>query len=247
MNRHAMPRVFFASSLLSLALIAGAATADLRGSIFKEPAQVQAPSATDAICTIGQSGPLGSTLFLSSAWSNLKLYQLLDPAACPQCPASSGGLLLTQAVIRMRFRSACSMVLRVSVVEATGAGNCVAPDTTHLICPPQLFTLSEAAASVTKDYLMPLASGCCLTRKAFLVVEIVSQSCGADQYAYANMLNCTPCSQYFVMPGTVDTITDNCDATTGLGFDFDLRVNADCCSVTPAMPRSWGRVKNLYR
>lgn len=201
------------------------------------------PSQILAQCQVGELRP-SSVGHLGVLQPGVKVLQLLDPAACTACP-SPQSLALLNAVIRLRFLEACTVVLRVSVVEAGGTPACPAPDTLRFICPPALYTIGEPAGAPSKDYLMPFAAPCCLTRMAFLSIEVVSVSCPISRIVWAFAQPCTPCTQYIASPVLSPGIQEQCAS----GFDVNYRVwvDADCCGPTPAIHNSWSRIKILYR
>ena len=190
------------------------------------------------ISVIGQLGPGNS------------YYTLLvpDPDSCAACP-SADGLVVSNGFIRLRFRAGCSLTLEVAIVEATGPAVCPVPDTLHFICPPNQVKLSEPSIQAQgKNYPLPLAQTCCITRPAFLCVKFISSDCGSSDPGLnaISFSSCTPCFQYWTYPGGAGPY-DVCDPVDGLGINPKFYVEADCCTPTPARHGTWGEMKVRYR
>jgi hypothetical protein len=204
------------------------------------PPSLEAPSAT---CLLGEMRPPGvASAGASPPW---KAYELLRPSTCTACPLADG-LVLRNVIVRGRFRDLCSVPVTISIVEVGGAPGCPAPDTTRLVCPPTTFTITATSATAQVDYVVPLASPCCITRDVFVCVSVDGNGdCPRDPAFYIATTSspCLPCESY-IQAVTIPSPDDMC--ARGV-FNWKITAEADCCAPTPAGNRSWGRIRTLYR
>src|SRR5204863_7590434 len=96
-----------------------------------------------------------------------------------------------------------------------------------------------------QEFAIPVPPDWKLLGSAFLSVGFpaVTDSCAsdADQPRIAMIDGCSPCVTYESFAGTVD---DVCPAAAAMPL---ISVDVAECVLTPALPRSWGAVKTLYR
>lgn len=175
-----------------------------------------------------------------------KLYTLLDPATCAACP-SPPGLGLTTAWIRLKFNSACSATLRVSVIGRIGAVSCPLPYETQVLCGPVEQVITGAAGE-SGAYPVSLPAGCCILGRAFLLIEVLAWPGGAMDLGIGTAgSSCVPCVQRWWRSILGPESWDVCDAYYGFTRNPGIWVDADCCVPTPTVPNSWGRMKSMYR
>ena len=168
----------------------------------------------------------------------------LDPS---QCGCASGAVELHAAHLLLNFQAACAQPVRVRIVGATSIGaGCWQPDPGTTLCGPVLYDLTPGAPG-NYQFNLPLTAGCCLQGPAFLEIDFTEAGAGCDAAGTRPRLittaTCDPCRSWNLYPGGTD---DLCD---GLGFPGNpvMWADGDCCTATPAIEGSWGRLKILYR
>jgi hypothetical protein len=112
-----------------------------------------------------------------------------------------------------------------------------------VLCPPVEYSLSDTTAEgVVFD--LPLAAECCIRGEAFACLEFLdAYTCGTySPNTTTTTSACTPCQQYVTAAGHAAV-----DWCLGPMNSFWTRVGADCCTLVPTRPGSWGRVKATYR
>ena len=138
------------------------------------------------------------------------------------------------------------MQVSIGVVKAFGT-SCPVPDPGQVLFAPFESTLSYDLSDSTavKEFAIPVPSNWKLLGSAFLSVGFpaVTDSCAtdADQPRIAMIDGCSPCVTYEYFAGTVD---DVCPTAAAMPL---ISVDVAECLLTPALPRSWGAVKTLYR
>jgi hypothetical protein len=200
------------------------------------------PAQPNGVCIMGVS--TGAALIVNYLLPpDDAYYTLIDPSNCP-CP--NGSMQINTAHVALNFRVACAQPVLISVVgSVTDATGCDRPDPTDVLCAPIGYTLNPGATG-NFQFDMPIPAGCCITGKAFLVINFVAPGVGCSTSTTRPRLittaACTPCISYNIYPGGFD---DLCVA--GLPGNPLMWADGDCCSITPAAPSSWGLVKSLYR
>jgi hypothetical protein len=204
-----------------------------------------APATLAAACQLGESEMGASTLYGISA-PGMRVYTLLDPAACMACPSPSV-LSLTAAGLRLRFNKSCSLALRVSVVGWMGMASCPRPDPAQVLCGP-VEQVIAGVAGVVGAYAVPLPAGCCIQERAFLCLEVVGSPAGDRAVGFRTAgTGCVPCVQRWergiLSPGTWDL----CETTYGLGRNLAIWADTECRNPAPGSPRGLGGVKPTRR
>ena len=204
-----------------------------------------APATSAAVCQLGESQIGASTLYGISA-PGVRLYTLLDPAACAACPSPSV-LSLTAADLRLKFNASCSLTLRVSVVGWMGTTSCPRPNPAQVLCGPFEQVIADVAGAAGA-YAVPLPAGCCIQQRAFLCLDVVGSPAGDMDLGFRTAgTGCVACVQRWergiLSPGTWDL----CETTYGLGHNLAIWADAECRSPTPASPHGLGGVKLGYR
>lgn len=244
--------------LLSLALMVAipvAASADrtqgrtripFDGSAMRN-VKIGTPASPHVACTLGETRP---PVWVNPGYvvpPNDRYYTLLKISDCPGC--GPGGLLITNAHVLLFYERTCFSPIEVSIVPALqGPNGCEIPDTEHTLCGPSPYLL-PGDAGFGYDFTLALAQPCCITQDAFLLVTFVNQgNCALPPDLIAADPPCNSCVSYNLNPsfGFVDMCLDPFWAQYLTG-NPSLYVDADCCTITPTRPNSWGRVKMLYR
>jgi len=258
-------RYRFIMPIAALCIIAAAGSALAAKRVVPTPG-VGVPStigteSAAAYCALGTPGPMlsGFTGLIYPGDDNYS--QLLDPAVCSPCP--NGTYLLTAAHLGLAFTSPCNLSGYVTIIGAqpdptSPVPGCLVPDPSVVICPLVPFSFGRTAAepAVCTDFSVALPAGCCINQKVFVRWQFIASNCPNDPtFGNSDIAFCTStapvdCTQY----------NDYAGSGGYLGF-FDLApllvsnglnaivmyVDAECCEVVPTLPRSWGRMKQLYR
>lgn len=201
------------------------------------------PPLPNGACTMGVSAGAASIVNYILPPDDA-YYTLLDPASCT-CPG--GSIQLNAAHLLLNFQASCSQPVVVSVVPAiVDASGCDRPDPATILCGPIPYTLNPGATG-NFQFNLPIPQGCCITQKAFLVINFVTPGVGCSTAGTRPRLitnaSCAPCTSYNIYPGGSD------DLCVDIGFPGNplMWADGDCCSTTPAGNSSWGQLKNLYR
>jgi hypothetical protein len=209
--------------------------------------KIGTPASPHVACTLGETRP--------PAWINPgylvppddRYYTELKISDCPGC--GPGGLLITNAHLVLYYEATCILPVEVSIVPAIlGPSGCEVPDTQHTLCGPSPDLLPGDAGN-GYDFSLALAQPCCITQDAFLLVRFVDLgNCATPPDLVAADPPCNPCVSYNLNPsfGFVDMCADPF-WTQYLTGNPNMYVDADCCTITPTVPNSWGRLKLLYR
>jgi hypothetical protein len=223
----------------------------IAGAAPPEPGTIEDPNASstpvlDGQCTVEPSAQGQFLIFLPSPDRWNAVYFPVGPGDCPMCPPPRM-IHLNSITLRTRTFSPCTYQVEVAVVAATG-GACSAPDDQTVLCGPVVRDITGPTAfSFLATLALPF--DCCVGQDAFVRVRFLNPEI-CDAPITVPLLNnaagaCAPCTQYFTSLVSFPAITDFCVLTP----DYNLwySVDADCCGPTPARPRTWGRVKQLYR
>ena len=194
-------------------------------------------------CALGRTDPT-SIWTWGQGFNYLHIFELVRPGSCETCP-SPVAVQLQVAKWRFRFFTACSVTVRLSLVAAVGAPECLTPDTTRMLCAPTLHSMTTAGAADSVDFTMPLPGGCCIDVPAFLRAEIVSQACLYGRMAFWRMEHCARCEQYYAFADDYSTLWDFC--TDPDAASLRLWAEGTCCGPTPTVRTTWGRLKSIYR
>ena len=170
-------------------------------------------------------------------------YTLIDPAACTTCP--NGSIAVNAAHLLLNFQVACTQPVTVSIVGATDENGCMTPDPLNVLCAPIGYNLTPGAAG-NFQFNLPIPQGCCITTKAFLVINFVAPGVGCSTASTRPRLittnGCVDCVSWNIFPGGTDEL-----CAVGFPGNPNMWVDGDCCSTTPAGNASWGQLKSLYR
>ena len=202
----------------------------------RAPSSSAAPAST--ACFVGQTRR--NTDFAGDDWTNFTVYQLLDPASCAACGGAP--LVLNQVIWWIRFHTAavCPITFEVTIVASDHAA-CPRPDDSIVLC-PSVTHVYQPTGSPPFFATVPLPAGCCIAEPAFVRVRIVDTG-GCGITLGLGMGQCAgPCLSYTTGPEY--PFQDSCDL---FGVAPSINVAADCCTPTPARPRSWGGLKLIYR
>jgi hypothetical protein len=199
-------------------------------------------AASTAICTLGESG---QPVFVANyiVPPNDAYYVHLEAARCaPYMPPDTS--VLAEAHVALNFPVACSVPVKVSVVAASGPTTCRKPEPSQVLCAEQSTTLIPIGAGTTL-FDLPLPAGCEVEGDAFLRIEfpILPDECGevANRPRLVTTDHCASCEVYNIYPSGND---DLC----ALQFPGEpiMYASVETC-VVPALIRSWGSVKIVYR
>jgi hypothetical protein len=212
------------------------------------PAGPTVASSTDtpagAACNLGVPGP-ATRAFAYILPPDDAYYTLISPAACADCPADAH--VLTDAHVQLYFNATCEIPVTVSIVPATDrGGGCLAPDLLAApICDPASYMIGASTLNQCVDYALTVTPGCCIDGPAFLKIEFDQGTCPSYKPGFCGPAGCSDCMQYNVYPGiTGGHGGDLCDTHGMVGI---MTVESTCCAPTSAVPRTWGKLKSLYR
>jgi hypothetical protein len=169
-------------------------------------------------------------------------YTALDPANCA-CP--NGSIQINAAHVALNFRVVCAQPVTVSIVGSIDNAGCAVPNPDDVLCEPIAYNLAPGATG-NFVFNLPIPEGCCITGKAFLVINFIAPGVGCSTSTTRPRLitdaTCEGCTSYNIYPGGQDELC-------GIGFPGNplMWADGDCCSVTPAGNASWGSVKSMYR
>jgi len=205
------------------------------------PAQPDSPSAACAL----EPGP---PAFFATTWQDPGMWYSIA-WRLPQCSACAfpQGLNIRTVQFRVRWIAACSATAHVTIIGTRGDPLCPEPDTTRVLCGPVSMPISGTNSSVTYTVAMP--QDCCVFEDAFVRVQFDGfldcrdPNSGLGPGLTASNVPCVDCTQYIQVVEFHPDPTDHC----AINNPIWLHVDADCCAPTPAHPKSWGRVKTLYR
>lgn len=195
-------------------------------------------------CTMGVS--TGAAFIVDYIFPpNDAYYTLLDPSNCT-CP--NGSIAVIAAHVLLNFRAACAQPVSVSIVPAViDANGCAQPDPSTVLCGPITYNLAPTAPG-NYQFNLPMPAACCITQKAFLVINFLNLAPGCGTAATIPRLittgSCAPCTSWNIYPaGGPD------DLCVDIGFPGNpvMWVDGDCCETTAADRATWGKVKSLYR
>lgn len=236
------------ASVMSLTLVAVPAlagkplpTSPLPGAPTPPPvAETQAPAGA---CLLGVAGtPTGDIGYIIPP--DDVYFVLLDPRTCPTCPP--GGQVLGSARMSLKFTGACQIPVTVSIVPALEASpGCLEPDReAQPLCGPVEQMISDGGTiGSCLEAVVALPAGCCITGPAFLRVEFDQGTCPSAEPQFCILDACTTCTEYNLFPNSPN-LDDLCVV---LNRGIIMYADAQCCSTTPTLPGSWGRLKTLYR
>ena len=176
-------------------------------------------------------------------------FTLLRRSSCTAC-AGSDQVLLSEASVRLFFPTVCRIPTKASIVGWLPSSCGIIPDAQNVIC-PDVSVVLEADDVGGRTFSIPLAADCRMTDSTFLKITFteVPDSCiqgvppsqSRPQMMQAGV--CRPCESWGLESrGLIDV----CDPVEGIGWQPIMFVVGDVC-VTPVRPRSWGRIKTLYR
>lgn len=197
----------------------------------------------NATCTLGV---LGAPAFFFNYLlpPNDAYYTKISSADCSAC-TSPGGIEVVSADIFLNFRVNCTIPVRVALVGAQGDAGCRTPDPNNLLCAPITYNLSPGAAG-NFIFTMPLPAGCCVSGDAFVEITFLANGAGCSTSTTIPRLittaTCDPCTQYNIYPGGND---EWCSVVPP--GNFVVTAAANCCNIVPALPKSWGQLRMMYR
>ena len=195
-------------------------------------------------CNLGVLGP-AAIAFAYILPPDDAYYTLIRPAACAGCLAD--GLLLTSAHVELYFNATCEIPVTVSIVPAMDlGGGCLAPDLLAApICDPASYMIGASTLNRCVKYAFAVAPGCCINAPAFLKVEFDQGTCPNYKPGFCGPVGCSDCMQYNAYPGVTGAHGDDLCAMHGMvGI---MNVESTCCAPTSTLPRTWGKLKSLYR
>lgn len=233
------------SSLLAASVHAAKAPAEVTrfdpGSVRPTPQPLLTTTST-ALCTLGESG---DPVFVANyiVPPDDAYYVYLAASHCAPCmpPDTS---MLALAHVALSYPVVCSVPVKVSVVAASGPSTCRKPEPAQVLCAEQSATLLPIAPGTTL-FDLPLPAGCEIDGDAFLKIEfpLLPDECSelATRPRLVTTSTCASCEVYNIYPAGND---DLC-ALQFPGFPI-MYAGVESCLV-PALLRSWGSVKVVYR
>lgn len=210
------------------------------------PIEVHSGQALPPACSLGILGPPANAFGYIIPPGD-RYFTFLGP--CPECGGGSQ-LSLSKAHVQLLFPQSCDIQVYVSIVGADLAiPGCPAPNPSEVLCPEVLYTLSDGGVlNQCQDFATDLSTGCCINGPAFLQFRFEPGSCPDQQPLFCGPASCQNCQQYNIYPGSGPGGDDLCMVLSPSGvFGAIMYADADCGCTTPALPRSWGTVKTLYR
>lgn len=228
-------------SLASACFASGAAPRRLdEGSVVSPP--VDRSGTASPACTL-EPGPLAAVSVAYEAPDSWKaIATRVHVNSCSAC-AATGALTLTDVSLRIRWVSAGTAQVIVSVIGGTGTGACLVPDETNVLCPPATYPVSSSGAGGIV-YTLPFADGCCITSDAFVLVQFVGLADPNQPISHGITLStgpCVACDQYIESQTLYPTFTEVC--STSIATPYWISVGANCCTPTPTRRSTWGELK----
>lgn len=239
------PVVFFVMQLMLIPLVVAPAIAHGPVPVPTEPLVTPLTPLGLSTCQLIPFPP-GTAL---NAWGDEDrwetVYHLVRPSDCPDC--AGGPIQIDSIVYESRTAGDPSCVQQVEVaVYGAIDGACPVPDPSVVICPPTVVDVT--VLDTTTPIVVPLPAGCCVDGPAYVRLRWLNDEfCGSPllhPYLRRSDDPCVECAQYYTTTVQFPTLTEMC---AGAFNNRHLEVNAQCCQPTPALERSWGRVKVLYR
>jgi len=198
-------------------------------------------------CNLGVLGPPGAT-FAYVLPPDDAYYTLINPATCGGCQADNR--LLTVAHLELSFTAPCEIPVTVSIVPAIDVGGgCFAPNLlAPAVCEPVQYVITDnGVTGQCVDYSLPVTVGCCIDGPAFLHIEFDQGSCPNGRPLFCGPGACSNCTQYNFYPGVGQGGDDLCAILSNNLKGSIMYVESTCCSPTSTAPRTWGKLKTLYR
>lgn len=247
-----MVKRLFSTSVLAVMLFGAAASARPVAQVESIPGSMSIGDQrfgtlrASSACALGVTGP--------AAWRvnyilppNDAYYTFLNPGACSTCTGVAG-VIATTAHVALSFGYMCTQPVTVAVYGAQGSPGCYQPDLGTVYAAPTTHNLTPPATGIY-EFSMPLPPGACFSGPAFLMVMFPVDGAACDSAATRPRLvtadGCMPCTTWNIY--AVGGPDDLCDPLIGFPGNPMMWVDADCCSVVPALPGSWGKLKLLYR
>jgi hypothetical protein len=149
----------------------------------------------------------------------------------------------------MRWLKACSAQAEVSIVGGVPGPNCLVPDPSQVLCAPITQTIS-GTGNLSAFHTVNFPGECCVPATAFVLIRFTGlgqcASGGTSPGLAASTAACVPCTQFVTAANIFPTTTEWCNEVGAANATW-LSLSVDCCPVVPALGRSWGSVKSLYR
>ncbi len=215
----------------------------------EKPTHVQiGPEFYGGVCNAG--GPLQPTESLPEFIQNGDAYfTLINPATCVDC-SETGTLTVDQVHIGLRFNTACSLPLEISIVDAIDEGGCYLPnDDVFLAAPQPAAPFGGAPGVFTFD--ITLNTPVCLRGPAFLMVRVTSidpacvDPAARPELTYGDESFCSLCKFFFLTDsGGGGDLCDPTDTPTPVALQ--QWVSGSCCALMPVAKKSWGQLKVRY-
>ena len=190
-------------------------------------------------------GPLDPTLSYAAGdgWNWIAWH--IPQQLCGNCPPS-GLVEARQVSFATRAFTNCNIIVEVSIVAAKGT-DCLMPDTTQVLDGPFSYPVA-ITPTVGEVHSIPLPEGWCLNRDAFVLIRFVGidgcvTSKGSVALDRANT-SCVSCDEWATAINWSATPVDLC---TVFPSPIWIQLDTECCGATPALRRSWGSLKTLYR
>lgn len=191
---------------------------------------------------------------------NDRYYTLIAPASssCPLCP---NALTVTAVHWVLYWPAACQIPVEITIVGATEApegSGCYFPDNNTVLWGPFVRTLDGSSGELLIDHVFPLSADLseriCVTQKAFASVDVltfgdcptVPESGDLESPRLVSDNTTDPCVTYNIRPGRggpIDLVSFGFLGNLSMWVD----VRDDCCRPVPTLPRTWGKLKTLYR
>lgn len=150
----------------------------------------------DPACRLGQVGP--GVLSLNFLFPPDEYYTLLTPAACAAC-SSANVIRLSKVHVMLHFVVPSTMPVSISIVGATGPGDCPTPDVAAVLCGRDDFVLVATEPLTTLDTTFTLSAPCEISGNAFLRVSFPAEGTGYDPATRPRIVlagGCTDCLSY---------------------------------------------------
>jgi hypothetical protein len=215
----------------------------------EKPTQVHlGPVFQGGTCNAG--GPPQALESLQFIQNGDAYFTLIDPSSCVDC-TETHTLTVDQIHIGLRFNTACSLPVEISIVEAEDDLGCYLPEDDVFLMSPIALGLNGNQPGVF-EYTIPLQNPVCLRGPAFLMVRVTSidPACVAEdarpELTFGDENNCPLCHYFFLTDGGGSG--DLCDPTdTPQRVPLQQWVSGSCCSLMPVAQKSWGELKVRYK
>jgi len=223
------------------------------------PGYPVAPRPHGVGCQLGQPGP-GIDISRWICPPGDRYFTLLVPDSCADTCMGRNTALIKMAHMRLFFADSCSIRVVTSIVGVTGT-TCLQPDENNLLCSAGDTTTITGDESQVKEFTFTFPETCKVVGRAFLcfAFQSISPDGCADGneppytrpavvalFVYHPCMNCNSW-KYSSSPAQASDLCGPDPGHPGVSGSPDMWVDVAACSTTPAVRKSWGQLKAIYR